>query len=156
MSPGCRTSPRRPFGTIEELGLLTAPLRSDAGYRRYSETAIDELRFIKKGQGLGFSLEEIREILSISRAGEAPCAHVLDLAQRNLAAAEERILHLQAFRDRLAAQIAKWKDRSMPTCSADGLCEIINSADLPAKLIPEGSHANPQHSALYSPGGALE
>lgn len=120
----------------EELGLLTAPPRSEAGYRSYSETAIYELRFIKKGQGLGFSLEEIREILSISRAGEAPCAHVLDLAQRNLAAAEERILHLQAFRDRLAAQIAKWKDRSMPTCSADGLCEIINSADLPAKLMP--------------------
>jgi DNA-binding transcriptional MerR regulator len=81
-------------------------------------------------------LEEIREILSISRAGEAPCADVLDLAQRNLAAAEERILHLQAFRDRLAAQIAKWKDRSMPSCNADGLCEIINSADLPARLIP--------------------
>jgi MerR family copper efflux transcriptional regulator len=33
----------------EELGLLTAPPRSEAGYRRYPETAIDELRFIKKG-----------------------------------------------------------------------------------------------------------
>ena len=72
----------------EELGLLTAPPRSEAGYRHYSETTIDELRFIKKGQGLGFSLEEIGEILKISRAGEAPCSHVLDLAQRNLAAAE--------------------------------------------------------------------
>ena len=120
----------------EELGLLTAPRRSEAGYRRYSEAAIDELRFIKKGQGLGFSLEEIREILRISRAGEAPCAHVLDLAERNLAAAEERILQLQAFRDRLAAQIAKWKHRSKPACNASGLCEIINSADLPSKLIP--------------------
>ncbi len=120
----------------EELGLLTAPRRSEAGYRRYSEAAIDELRFIKKGQGLGFSLEEIREILSISRAGEAPCDHVLDLAQRNLVAAEERILQLQAFRDRLAAQIAKWKDSPKPACNASGLCEIINSADLPVKLIP--------------------
>ena len=113
----------------EELGLLTAPPRSEAGYRHYADTTIDELRFIKKGQGLGFSLEEIGEILKISRAGEAPCSHVLDLAQRNLAAAEERIRHLQAFRDRLAAQIAKWKGTT--TCTAGGLCEIISSADLP-------------------------
>jgi DNA-binding transcriptional MerR regulator len=120
----------------EELGLLTAPRRSEAGYRHYSESTLEELRFIKKGQGLGFSLEEIREILSMSRAGSAPCAHVLDLAQRNLVAAEERIRHLQAFRDRLASQIAKWKDRSMTTCSAGGLCEIINSADLPTAPIP--------------------
>ena len=120
----------------EELGLLTVPRRSEAGYRHYSESTVEELRFIKKGQGLGFSLEEIREILRISRGGEAPCAHVLDLAQRNLAAAEERIRHLQAFRDRLAAQIAKWKDRSITTCNAGGLCDIINSADLPTKPTP--------------------
>ena len=57
----------------EELGLLTAPPRSEAGYRHYSDATIEELRFIKKGQGLGFSLEEIGEFLKISRAGEAPC-----------------------------------------------------------------------------------
>ena len=119
----------------EELGLLTQPRRSEAGYRHYCETAIEELRFIKKGQGLGFSLEEIGEILKISRGGEAPCAHVLELAERNLACADERIRHLHAFRDRLAGLIARWKDRSTANCAASGLCEIISSADLPTKLI---------------------
>ena len=117
----------------EELGLLKAPRRSQSGYRHYSEATIEELRFIKKGQGLGFSLEEIGEILKISRAGEAPCSHVMELAERNLAAAEQRIRHLQAFRDRLAAQIDKWKGKTMTGCSSGALCEIINSADLPAK-----------------------
>ena len=37
----------------EELGLLTAPPRTEAGYRHYADTTIDELRFIKKGQALG-------------------------------------------------------------------------------------------------------
>jgi MerR family copper efflux transcriptional regulator len=120
----------------EELGLLTAPHRSDAGYRHYCPTTLDELRFIKKGQGLGFSLEEIREILNIGRAGQAPCAQVLEMAQRNLAAADERIRHLLDFRDRLAAQIARWKDNHDTGCNQNGLCEIINSAELPAKLIP--------------------
>ena len=118
----------------EELGLLTQPRRSESGYRHYCETAIEELRFIKKGQGLGFSLEEIGEILKMSRGGDAPCARVLDLAQRNLAAAEERIRQLQAFRDRLEDQIARWKDKTPATCMAGGLCEIITSADLPTKL----------------------
>ena len=121
----------------EEIGLLTAPQRSDSGYRHYCPTILDELKFIKKGQGLGFSLEEIREILSISRAGAAPCNQVLDMAQRNLAAADERIRHLQDFRNRLAALIARWKDSATIACSENNrLCPIINSADLPTKLIP--------------------
>ena len=118
----------------EEIGLLTAPPRSDGGYRRYSTATLEELEFIRKGQSLGFSLEEIGEILKLSRAGEAPCSHVLDLAQRNLAAAEDRIRQLQAFRDRLASQIEKWKGKAMPNCNASGLCEIIASVELPDKL----------------------
>jgi DNA-binding transcriptional MerR regulator len=117
----------------EEIGLLTAPPRSDAGYRRYSAATLEELEFIKKGQGLGFSLEEIGEVLKLSRSGEAPCSHVLELAERNLAAAEERIQQLRAFRDRLAAQIERWRGKVIPSCNARGLCEIITSAELPEK-----------------------
>ena len=117
----------------EEIGLLTAPPRSDAGYRRYSAATLEELEFIKKGQGLGFSLEEIGEVLKLSRSGEAPCSHVLELAERNLAAAEERIQQLRAFRDRLAAQIERWRGKAIPSCNARGLCEIITSAELPEK-----------------------
>ena len=115
----------------EEIGLLTVPSRSEGGYRQYSAATLEELEFIRKGQGLGFSLEEIGEILKLSRAGEAPCSHVLELAERNLAAAEDRIRQLHAFRDRLASQIAKWKGKAMPNCNASGLCEIITSAELP-------------------------
>jgi len=115
----------------EQLGLITPPPRSKAGYRHYQDKTIDELRFIKKGQALGFSLEEIGEILKISRAGEAPCARVIDLAERNLDAAERRIQNLQAFCDRLAAQIDKWKGKTPASCSGGGLCEIINSVKLP-------------------------
>jgi MerR family transcriptional regulator, copper efflux regulator len=115
----------------EEIGLLTAPPRSGGGYRRYSPSTLQELEFIKKGQGLGFSLEEIGEILKLSRSGAAPCSRVLALAERNLAAADERIRQLQAFRDRLASQIKKWKGKAMPNCDANGLCEIIASAELP-------------------------
>ena len=120
----------------EELGLLTAPPRSEAGYRHYCDSTVREIQFIKKAQGLGFSLQEIGEILNMSRGGEPPCARVLELAERNLAAADERIRRLQNFRDRLAALITTWKGRPSATmCTAGGLCEIINSADVPIEPI---------------------
>ena len=119
----------------EEIGLLTRAPRSAGGYRRYSHAALEEIEFIKKGQSLGFSLEEILEVLKLSRSGTAPCSRVLELAERNLIAVDERMRHLQAFRDRLTSQIKKWRGKTIPDCN--GLCEIINSVDL-SKEPPKG------------------
>lgn len=58
----------------EEIGLLPPSSRTSGGYRRYTDAALHELRFIRKAQGPGFSLDEIREILKLSRTGETPCA----------------------------------------------------------------------------------
>ena len=95
---------------------------------------VGEFQFIKKGQERGFSLHESGELLKTSRGGDAPCSHVLELAERNLAAAEERIRRLQVFHDRLATLIETWKDKPAPSgCRAGGLCEIISSTDLPTE-----------------------
>jgi MerR family copper efflux transcriptional regulator len=111
----------------ESVGLLAAAPRSATGYRHYTETAVEELRFIKKAQALGFSLDEIGEILKLSRAGETPCSHVLDLAKRHLAAVDERIRQLSRFRGILANEVQKWDGVKEPTCG--GLCQIIAGAD---------------------------
>src|SRR3990170_7433163 len=92
----------------EGIGLLPSPARSGAGYRRYSDGTIEELRFIKKAQTLGFSLDEVAEILQLSRSGKKPCAQVLSLGHEHLAAVDERIRQLQAFRDQLASELVKW------------------------------------------------
>ena len=120
----------------ESIGLLTRPARSATGYRRYSESTVEELRFIRKAQALGFSLDEIGEIFKLSRAGRTPCAHVLDLAKRHLKAVDERLRQLARFRDQLAAEIGKWDGVKEPTC--DGLCQIIDSAGdvVPLELHP--------------------
>ena len=114
----------------ESIGLLAKPHRSSAGYRRYAETAVEELRFIKKAQTLGFSLDEIREILGLTRSGKQPCSRVLDLSRRHLRAIESRIDRLTQFRNRLAAEITKWDGAREPTC--EGLCQIITHADVDA------------------------
>jgi len=111
----------------ESIGLLAAPPRSATGYRRYSDGTVEELRFIKKAQGLGFSLDEIGEILKLSRSGDTPCAHVLDLSRRHLRAIDDRIQQLTRFRDQLAGEIKKWDGEQEPTCL--GLCQIIVNAE---------------------------
>lgn len=112
----------------EEIGLLSSPARTESGYRRYTESTIEQLRFIRKAQALGFSLEEIGEILQLSRSGKRPCGHVLTLAHQHLAAVDERIRRLQQFRKRLAADVAKWdKQKTATTCT--GLCRWIADAE---------------------------
>ena len=111
----------------ESVGLLAPAPRSATGYRHYSETSVEELRFIKKAQALGFSLEEIGEILKLSRAGKTPCSHVLDLARRHLEAVDGRIRQLSRFRDTLASEVAKWDGVKEPTCG--GLCRIIAGSE---------------------------
>jgi DNA-binding transcriptional MerR regulator len=113
----------------ESLGLLSQTPRSTAGYRHYGNGALEELRFIKKAQALGFSLEEIKEILTLSRSGTTPCEHVLDLARHHLRTVDERIAQLSRLRNQLAGEIAKWDGIEQPTCK--GLCRIIAGADEP-------------------------
>lgn len=110
----------------EAIGVLTPSQRSSTGYRCYTEATIDELRFVRKAQALGFSLDEIGEILRQSRSGQTPCAHVLAVAHQHLAAVDDRISELLAFRARLAAAVTKWDGTRTPTCR--GLCEIIAEA----------------------------
>lgn len=126
----------------ESIGLLKPPSRSTAGYRHYTEATVDELRFIKKAQGLGFSLDDIGEILKLSRAGKTPCSHVLDLARHHLAAVEERIRQLTRFRDQLTSELAKWDGEREPTC--EGLCQIIASA-------PEGTEGASMNLHIQRP-----
>jgi DNA-binding transcriptional MerR regulator len=112
----------------ETLGLLTPPVRTSGGYRKYGESTVDDLQFIKKAQALGFSLDEVGEILKLSRSGETPCTHVLHLAQRHLAAVGERIRQLTRFRDQLSAEITKWDGPAQADCQ--GYCQIIANADI--------------------------
>lgn len=113
----------------ESLGLLEAPARSASGYRRYPVRAVDTVRFIKKAQTLGFSLDEVGEILKLSRSGQAPCSHVASLGRQHLAAVDDRIQQLQAFRDQLSAELARWDGQATQDAGAcGGLCQLIAEA----------------------------
>lgn len=105
----------------ERRGLLTEPARSLGGHRLYPAGTIDLLRVIKAAQRLGFTLDEIAELLDTGRGGHA----TPDLRQRALdkiAEVDRRIADLHAIRTALAEIVAARCD-SLTNCTCEN-CPI--------------------------------
>ena len=87
----------------ERNGLLTPRTRLPSGYRRYGELELARLRFIRRAQALGFTLKEVRELLSLS--AQRDVGRVKRSAQAKLLDVEARMAALQRVRDGLAKLI---------------------------------------------------
>lgn len=106
----------------EREGLLPEPQRRASGYRSYDDGAIAQLRFIRRAKRLGFTLEEIRELLTLSRDRRKGVAAVKKRAQQRLAAIDLRIVELQRVRDGLAQLV-----ESCPGHGAPEQCPILRA-----------------------------
>lgn len=85
----------------ERENLIPAPPRTESGYRQYPPEAVDRIRFIKRAQGLGFSLPEIRDLLSLTLAHGTTAADIRARAQRKIADIDQKIETLQRMRSSL-------------------------------------------------------
>lgn len=100
----------------ESLGLLPAVARSDAGYRRYDERTLHTLRFIRRARDLGFSLDEIGQLLGLWADPQRASAEVRRLAQRHVADLDERIARMQAMRRSLQQLVQCCHGDERPAC----------------------------------------
>lgn len=108
----------------ERRGLLTQPPRTAGGYRDYPPTAVQLLRFIKRAQELGFTLDEVEELLHLDTGGPDSCDAARALAEHRRADLERRIQDLQRMHDSLADLVA--------TCDlprADRNCALLDAID---------------------------
>jgi MerR family transcriptional regulator, copper efflux regulator len=92
----------------EKSGLLDRPARTEGGYRLYTEETLERLDFIRRAQVLGFSLAEIKQIISERRAGASPCAHVREIVRRRLTELDERMAEMRRYRRELAHALDEW------------------------------------------------
>lgn len=110
----------------ERLGLLPKADRSGANYRLYSPASLRRVQFIKQAQALGFTLEEIKEVLDLREQGRAPCRCVADVARKHLRELDARIKALREFRKSLAAVVPRWeKETSGQRRCAGEFCDLI-------------------------------
>ena len=68
----------------ESIGLMKEPERTSSGYRRYDNSAVERLRFIRDAQATGLSLSEIQSVLELKDAGARSCEHTRVLLTRHL------------------------------------------------------------------------
>lgn len=108
----------------ERRGLLPEPRRSESGHRAYGPQAVRIVRFVKRAQELGFSLDDIEVLLHLAGGGPDSCASVRALAGDKIDELEAKIAHLVAMRDSLRSL--------MTTCDrprTDRECPLLHALD---------------------------
>lgn len=105
----------------EQQGLLPSATRTPAGYRLYTETERDRLLFIRRSRGLGFSLDDVRELLGLADRKNHSCAAVDAKVELQLAQVRARIRDLQGLEGEL--------ERLIKCCQGGVIeeCRIIES-----------------------------
>jgi Cu(I)-responsive transcriptional regulator len=96
--------------------LLAGVARTDSGYRQYTATDIHSLQFIKRSRDLGFSMEEIAELVGLWQNRRRTSASVKRIAQRHLSELEERIASMQAMQRTLSHLVHCCHGDGRPDC----------------------------------------
>jgi MerR family copper efflux transcriptional regulator len=100
----------------EKIGLLPGTLRTAAGYRLFNEQDLHTLRFIQRARSLGFSIEQIGQLLALWQDRERSSAVVKQLARQHLLELEEKIAGLQAMHDSLSELASCCLGDERPDC----------------------------------------
>ncbi|MCH9731518.1 MAG: MerR family transcriptional regulator [Actinomycetia bacterium] len=89
----------------ERRGLLPEPERTRSGYRVYTPDAVRVVRFIKRAQQLGFTLDDIEDLLQLAEGGPDSCGEARTMARSRIADLQLRINELAGMRDALTRLI---------------------------------------------------
>ncbi|MFQ5703468.1 MAG: MerR family DNA-binding protein [Gemmatimonadales bacterium] len=108
----------------ERRGLIESPNRTRAGYRQYSADAARQIRFIKRAQDLGFSLNEIGELLALRIDHVSACQAVKEKTLSKIATVEQKIAELGALKKALERFVESCEAR-VPT----GECPMLEFLD---------------------------
>ena len=100
----------------EQNGLVPSPRRSEGGQRRYDESAVDRLNFIRHARNLGFSVEDIRQLLTLSEHPTQSCDAAEEIAHHHLRQVEGKIARLRRIRTELKRMIEACGGGSTADC----------------------------------------
>lgn len=115
----------------ERAGLLEPPTRSANGYRDYPDDTVTLVRFTKRAQELGFSLDEARTLSRLRSDPSKSCLKVRQLAADKVADIERRIADLSAMHADLSALVATCREQTVPACPILDALESAASAGQP-------------------------
>lgn len=100
----------------ESVGLFPEAARTDSGYRQYTDKDVHTLRFIRQSRALGFSIDQIRDLLSLWLNRSRPSRRVKALAQAHIEELEEKLQELQAMKSTLEHLVHCCHGDDRPEC----------------------------------------
>lgn len=100
----------------EQMGLISAPERSEGNQRRYSRRESEQLSFIKHARDLGLSIDAIRELIRLSEHPNQPCADADRIAERHLSDIRGKIAKLQRLERELERMATGCDTGSVSDC----------------------------------------
>lgn len=100
----------------ERIGLLPKPSRTAGNYRSFSTGHLGRLSFVRRARDLGFSIEQVRDLLGLSDQGDRPCEAVDAIARQHLTEVNRKIRDLQALRRELDSLIGQCGQGTVAEC----------------------------------------
>ncbi len=114
-----------PISTVrfyERKGLLRVAARTSSGYRSFAESDVARVRFIRRAAELGFTLEELRELLTISTSGTVSHRDLVAYGQSKVKAIDDKIADLERMKTGLRTVLAEGESKD-----PDTPCPVISS-----------------------------
>lgn len=109
----------------ENIGVMPQPPRTSKNYRTYDDTHVARLRFVMRSRDLGFTLEEIRDLLGLVDGKAGTCADVQTLATRHISSVRAKIADLQRIEKVLSETVAQCSGDDVPECAViDALAAV--------------------------------
>ena len=105
-------------------GLIDEPPRRESGYRQYPSETVRRIRFIRRAKELGFTLKEIKELLSLRASPKSKCADVRKRAEAKIDDIEGKMRALQRMKDALVKLTAACSGRGPVT-----VCPILDALE---------------------------
>jgi Cu(I)-responsive transcriptional regulator len=105
----------------ERIGLLPKPARTPGNYRSYADEHLRCLTFIRRGRELGFTIDDVREMLELAGHREAACADIDKIVARHLAVTDRKIAALKRLRREL--------HHTLNSCEGDRIanCRVVQA-----------------------------
>jgi Cu(I)-responsive transcriptional regulator len=125
----------------EKIGLLQSPTRSSSNYRRYDEDDLAKLSFVRRARDLGFSIDQVRNLLDLSDQREHDCATIDLLTQQHLETIEQKIADLTAMKTHLSRLLSSCQGGRVADCRIIDALKVCRRVPVvfenPADALPD-------------------
>ncbi len=116
----------------EKRRLLNRPARTEGGFRLFTAEQVKSVHFIRRAQELGFSLNEIRELLLL-QGEDAACAHVRDVLREKLTAVRNKMAQLRTLESDLSAELRKCERTLKKRAHERDCCPVLEEISQPIR-----------------------